>query len=106
MNNGVTKGGEPYAFKTLHALPDLEDLWQLHASRNPRAVNSPEELIANIDEGTTGYPIRLTAFADGGFRIVNARTGFAKAYLPRKPGRDSSARHGPDEPAGVKTPWR
>jgi competence protein ComEC len=87
MNNGVTKGGSPDAFKTLHALPELEDLWQLHASRNERVVNSPEELIANVDDGTTGYPIRLTAFADGGFRIVNARTGFGKSYPPRKPGR-------------------
>jgi competence protein ComEC len=87
MNNGATKGGEPYAFKTLHALPGLENLWQLHASRNPRAVNSPEELIANVDEGATGYPIRLSAFSDGGFRIANARTGFSKTYPPRQPGR-------------------
>src|SRR5688572_30313386 len=87
MNNGPTKGGSPDAFKTLHALPELEDLWQLHASRNERVVNSPEGLIANVDDGTTGYPIRLTAFADGSFRIVNARTGFGKSYPPRKPGR-------------------
>jgi hypothetical protein len=41
----------------------------------------------HVDERTTGYPIRPTAFADGGFRIVNARTGFGKAYPLRKPGR-------------------
>jgi beta-lactamase superfamily II metal-dependent hydrolase len=87
MNNGATKGGEPYAFKTLHALPALEDLWQLHASHNPRSVNSSEELIANIDDGATGYPIRMTAFEDGSFRIVNARTGYAKTYPPQRPGR-------------------
>jgi hypothetical protein len=84
MNNGVTKGGSPDAFKALHALPDLEDLWQLHASRNERVVNSPEALIANVDDGTTGYPIRLTAFEDGSFRIVNSRTGFGKTYPPRR----------------------
>jgi hypothetical protein len=84
MNNGVTKGGSPDAFKTLHALPDLEDLWQLHASRNERVVNSLEALIANVDDGTTGYPIRLTAFEDGSFRIVNGRTGFEKTYPPRR----------------------
>ena len=87
MNNGVTKGGSPDAFKTLHALSDLEDLWQLHASHNPRAVNSPDELIANVDDGTTGYTIRLTAFADGSYRIVNGRTGFGKTYPPRSPSR-------------------
>jgi len=87
MNNGVTKGGSPDAFKALHAAPGLEDLWQLHASRNERTVNSPEALIANVDEGTTGHTIRLTASADGSYRIVNGRTGFAKTYPPRSPRR-------------------
>jgi competence protein ComEC len=81
MNNGVRKGGSPDAFKTLNSRPDLEDLWQLHASRNPGAVNATDEMIANVDDdGTTGYSIRLTAFADGSFRIVNGRTGFGKMY--------------------------
>ena len=84
MNNGITKGGSPDALKTLHALPDLDDLWQLHASTNARAVNSPDPLIANVDEGTTGYALRLTAFTDGSYRIVNERTSFGKTYLPRK----------------------
>jgi competence protein ComEC len=87
MNNGATKGGSPDAFKTLHAQRDLEDLWQLHASRNARAINSPEELIANMDEGTTAHPLRLTALADGSFRIANSRTGFSKAYPARRKGR-------------------
>jgi len=82
MNNGVTKGGSPDALKTLHSQPDL-DLWQLHASRNLGAVNSTEDLIANLDDGATRYAIRLTAQSDGSFRIVNGRTGFAKAYTPR-----------------------
>jgi len=83
MNNGAVKGGSPDSFKTLHAQPALEDLWQLHASRNARVLNSSEDLIANIDEGTTGYPIRLIAFDDGSFRIANGRTGFARTYPPR-----------------------
>jgi hypothetical protein len=83
MNNGATKGGSPDAFKALRAAPGLEDLWQLHASRNERAVNAPEDLIANVDEGTTSHSIRLTASADGSYRIINARTGFAKTYRPR-----------------------
>ena len=33
---------------------------------------------------TPGYPIRLTAFADGSFRIVNGRTGSGKMYPPRR----------------------
>jgi hypothetical protein len=80
MNNGATKGGSPDSFNTLQARPGLDDLWQLHASRNAGAVNSPDELLANVDDGMTAYPIRLTAQADGSFRIVNGRTGFAKTY--------------------------
>ena len=81
MNNGATKGGAPDSFRTLHARPGLEDLWQLHASRKAGAVNSADQFLANVDEGATAYPIRLTAYADGSFRIVNGRTGFARTYL-------------------------
>lgn len=85
MNNGVTKGGDPASFKTLHAQPVLEDLWQLHESHNPGARNSPPDLIANIDdgEGSSAHWIRLVASDDGSFRIVNGRTGFEKSYAQR-----------------------
>jgi competence protein ComEC len=81
MNNGVTKGGDPAAFRTLHAQPGLEDLWQLHASRNQGAKNAPDDFIANMDDDQcAGYWIRLTAKEDGSFSIVNGRNGFTKAY--------------------------
>lgn len=80
MNNGATKGGSPDAFKTLHAQPDLEGLWQLHAARDPRARNAPDDFIANVDDASDGHWLRLTALDDGSFRIVNGRTGFAKEY--------------------------
>jgi hypothetical protein len=86
MNNGVTKGGAPETFKTLHAQTGM-DLWQLHASQNPGARNAPEPFIANLDDVTTAYWIKLTANEDGSFRIVNGRTGFTKSYPPR-PGID------------------
>jgi hypothetical protein len=82
MNNGVTKGGSPDAFRTLRARPEIEDLWQLHESRNRGALNSPDHLIANVDDGSTAYWLRLTAFEGGGFRLVNSRTGFTKTYSP------------------------
>ncbi len=87
MNNGVAKGGSPEAFRTAHAAPGLEDVWQLHRSRNPRAENAPDPLIANVDDGATAYWLKLTATNDGGFRIVNSRTGFTKTYS-RKPRQD------------------
>ena len=86
MNNGITKGGAPAAFTTLHAQTGM-DLWQLHASQNPGAQNAPEPFIANLDDGTTAHWIKLTANEDGSFRIVNGRTGLTRAYSPR-PGID------------------
>ena len=82
MNNGAVKGGSREALMTLHGLHGLEDLWQLHASSNGRAQNSPEAFIANIDGSADGNWLKLTANDDGSFRIVNGRTGFAKSYSP------------------------
>jgi competence protein ComEC len=81
MNNGATKGGAPEAFATLHRQSGLEDLWQLHASRNQHADNSADSFIANVDEGQTGYWIKLTANDEGSFTLINGRSGFSKTYL-------------------------
>ena len=86
MNNGVTRGGAPATFATLRAQAGM-DLWQLHTSENPGAANAPEPFIANLDDGTTAYWLKLTANEDGSFRIANGRTGWTKAYSPR-PGVD------------------
>jgi beta-lactamase superfamily II metal-dependent hydrolase len=83
MNNGATKGGAPEAFTTLHQQPGLEDLWQLHASRNQNAENSADSFIANVDEGQTSYWIKLTANDDGSFIVINGRGGFRKTYSAR-----------------------
>jgi competence protein ComEC len=81
MNNGPTKGGAPDSFKTLLAQPAM-DLWQLHESRNLGAQNAPDAFIANVDDGITAYWIKLTAKDDGGFEVLNSRTGFLKKYRP------------------------
>jgi competence protein ComEC len=83
MNNGTTKGGAPEAFATLHRQPGLEDLWQLHASRNQGADNSADSFIANVDEGQSSYSIKMTADRDGNFTLVNGRTSFSKTYLAK-----------------------
>jgi beta-lactamase superfamily II metal-dependent hydrolase len=83
MNNGARKGGHPVAFGTAHAQPAM-DLWQLHASLNPGAVNSADELIANLDDQECqGHWIRLVANEDGSFNVTNARTGHNRTY-PRR----------------------
>ena len=89
MNNSATKGGDPATISTVRALPHT-DLWQLHASRNPRAQNSPDELVANQDDQECGgHWIKLVANEDGGFTVTNRRTGFVRTY-PRKPEHDGS----------------
>jgi len=56
MNNGATKGGSPIR-SDLHAQRPGKAL--AAARLQERAgPHSSEELIANVDEGTTGYPIR------------------------------------------------
>jgi competence protein ComEC len=83
MNNGPSKGGWAVAFSTLHARPDLEDLWQLHASRVAR--NAADDFVANFDNTTDGHWIRLSAQDDGSFRLTNGRNGFTKSYARPQP---------------------
>ena len=79
MNNGLTRGGSPDAFKTLLGAK-LEDLWQLHRSGNPGAENTADERIANIDEGATAFSLKLSANEDGSFAVTNLRTNVTKSY--------------------------
>ena len=80
MNNGSTKGGDPTALQVARTSPGLEDLWQLHVARNPDAINSNADVVANIDDGSDGHWIKLSAAADGSFQIENGRTGATKRY--------------------------
>ena len=91
MNNGITKGGSPDALKTVARVAGPRTICGSYThQRNARAVNSPDPLIANVDEGTTGYALRLTAFTDGSYRIVNERTASARPIPPEKPAADGS----------------
>ena len=83
VNNGATKGGAPEIFTALRAARGIEDVWQLHTSRNPGAQNFADDRIANLDE-TTAHWIKLSANADGSFSVTNGRTGAAKNYPPRR----------------------
>ena len=79
VNNGAVKGGAPETFATLHNLSAIEDVWQLHRSRNEGARNFPDDRIANLDE-TTGHWIKVRARNDGSFVVTNGRTGASKSY--------------------------
>jgi competence protein ComEC len=85
VNNGAAKGG---AFETLAGLQrmvagssGLEDVWQLHRSAAAGDANTRDELTANLDDGATGFAIKIEARADGRFTVRNERNGFVKTYV-------------------------
>jgi len=86
VNNGATKGGASDMFAALRRVQGIEDVWQLHRSRNEGAQNFADDRIANLDE-TTSYWIKLSAKEDGSFVVTNARTGGSREYAASASGR-------------------
>jgi len=82
MNNGLRKGGSRKTYETLHHVPGLEDVWELHRSEAAGDQNLPAERIANLDE-TTAHWIKVAANKDGSFSVLNQRTGERKNYAVR-----------------------
>jgi competence protein ComEC len=81
MDNGARKGGTPATWDIIRHAPGLEDLWQLHFSDEGGAAhNMPAEFIANPDGPDAGNYLKLTAFDDGSFEVLNSRTEKAKHY--------------------------
>ena len=82
LNNGATKGGYAEGFATLHDAKGIEDVWQLHRTRNAGAVNYPDAFIVNLEEGDkdTGAYLKLSADESGSFTITNGRTKVTRAY--------------------------
>ncbi len=84
MDNGARKGGSVAAWQTLHKSPGLEDIWQLHfAVEGGKENNSPDAMIANVDETGSAHWIKVTAMADGSFTVVNSRNKYTKTYAAR-----------------------
>jgi beta-lactamase superfamily II metal-dependent hydrolase len=84
MNNGARKGGDPKGWKTVHDSPGLEDLWQLHfAIAGGKETNSPDTLIANLEEHCEGKFLKLSAESSGAFTIYNSRNKYSKSYPAR-----------------------
>jgi competence protein ComEC len=81
MDNGETKGAEPSSWDTVKKSPRLEDLWQLHYSKEGGAShNAPEFFIANLAGTDPGNFFKLSAWPDGHFEIFNSRTQTTKPY--------------------------
>jgi competence protein ComEC len=82
MNNGFKKGGARETYETLHIVPSLNDVWQLHRSEAAGEKNFADQRIANIDESTAHW-IKLSASKSGSFRVLNGRTGEWRDYPAR-----------------------
>jgi len=81
MDNGAKKGGSPPAWDIIKRSPHLEDLWQLHFSKEGGAAhNVAEELIANPQGPDAGNYLKLTAYSDSSFDVLNSRTRKTKHY--------------------------
>ncbi len=72
---------EPKVWQTIRNSPGLEDLWQLHFATNlGKDRNVSAALIANMDEKSDGHYIKVSVEPDGGFSVLNSRTGNSKRY--------------------------
>jgi competence protein ComEC len=81
MDNGATKGGSPETYETFQGLSTVVDLWQLHtAEGNDAQHNAAESHIANLPGTDIGYYLKLTVHPDGGFSVMNSRTGASEGY--------------------------
>jgi beta-lactamase superfamily II metal-dependent hydrolase len=82
MDNGARKGGTVEAWTTIHQSPGILDIWQSHfAVAGGSEHNSAENLIANPQQDPdSGFYLKLTAYSDGHFEVLNARNGYAKKY--------------------------
>jgi beta-lactamase superfamily II metal-dependent hydrolase len=83
MDNGAEKGGSIPTFKTLAAAPGLEQLWQLHYSNEAKELNQPDKFIANPQGPDAANFLKLTAGRDGGFSVMDSRTGFLQSYAAK-----------------------
>jgi len=85
MNNGAHKAGSPEAWQTVHESPGLQDLYMLHTAEDSDAAhNSAEALIANPKGiAQDGAYFKVVAHTDGGFSVMNSRTGQTKSYAKK-----------------------
>lgn len=84
MDNGAKKGGSPSSWDVIHHSPGLLDLWQLHYSEEGGTQhNVAAPFIANVQGPDEGNYIKLTAWPNGRFEVLNSRTGAKKMYRAR-----------------------
>ena len=85
MDNGETKGGSLSSWDIIEKSPGLEDLWQLHFSKEGGTDhNVADPFIANLTGRDAGNYLKVTAWKDGSFEVFNSRTEKSKQYAAIK----------------------
>jgi competence protein ComEC len=80
MNNGARKGGSASVVALLKAAPGLQGFYMLHRSGSAANDNPPEASIANLDGGSDGNWIRISAQKNRTMVVTNGRTGESRTY--------------------------
>jgi competence protein ComEC len=81
MDNGENKGGSPSSWDIIEKSLGLEDLWQLHFSKEGGIDhNAADPFIANLSGLDAGNYLKVTAWKDGSFEVFNSRTDKSKHY--------------------------
>jgi competence protein ComEC len=84
MDNGAKKGGSPSSWDIIEKSPKLEQLWQVHyAEEGGDTHNVPAPFIANTLGPDSANYLKLTAWPDGSFDVLNSRTRISKHYAAR-----------------------
>lgn len=78
VNNAPRKGGRTPTLQMLQQASGVES-WQLHVSEEAGEYNAHAERIANLDEAPAHW-LKVVARKDGGFAVINPRTGVRKEY--------------------------
>lgn len=79
--NSEKKGGDAAAWQIVHDSPGLKGFWQLHyADAAGPAHNVKPEYLANLPGGSDGHWIKVTAWPDGTFTVLNSRTHHEVTY--------------------------
>jgi competence protein ComEC len=81
MDNGETKGGSPSSWDIIEKSLGLEDLWQLHSSKEGGTEhNVADPFISNLAGPDAANYLKVTAWKDGSFEVFNSRTETSKHY--------------------------
>jgi hypothetical protein len=95
VNNGPRKGlggaspGSPKAltphYERIAQTPGIEGIWQGHRSLLDPDHNTPEQMIANLEDTAEcqGHWLKASVDRGGAFTITNGRNGFSKTYNAR-----------------------